>query len=137
MADYVKPLPVPEVETEPFWAACKEHRLDIQQCDGCGTFVFYPRAICPHCHSTSLTWRTSNGVGKVHTFSVVRQSAAPGFRDEVPYVVAVVEIDDAGGVQIMSNLVNVDPADVHIGMPVKVRFEDVTPEITLPKFEPA
>ena len=137
MADYLKPLPVPEVETEPFWAACKEHRLDVQQCDDCNTFVFYPRAICPHCHGTSLTWRATSGAGKVHTFSVIRQSVSPGFRDEVPYVVAVIEIDDAGGVQIMSNLVNVDPSEVRIGMPVKVRFEDVTSEITLPKFEPA
>lgn len=136
MPDYIKPLPIFELETKAFWDGCREHHLDFQRCDDCGKFVFFPRAICPHCHGSNLTWRRTNGRGNVHTFSVIRQSMAPGFRDEVPYVVAVIEIPEADGVQIMSNLINVDPDLIYIGMQVKVRFEDVTPEVTLPKFEP-
>ncbi len=97
---------------------------------------FYPRAMCPLCHSADVEWVRCGGKGKVHTFTVVLQNMARGFRDEVPYVVAMVELDE-GGVQMMTNIVGCDVDDVKVGMPVEVAFDEVTEEITLPKFKPA
>ncbi len=133
---YVKPLPQIDPESEPFWKGCKEHRLEVQRCKKCSQFYFYPRARCPFCFTNEVEWVKCSGKGKVHTFTIIRQSAMPGFRDEAPYVVAVVELDE-GGVQMLTNLVQADVTKVKIGMPVQVHFEDATEEITLPKFRPA
>ena len=134
---YLKALPVADPETQEFWDGCKRHKLLIQRCKGCSGFYFWPRNICPHCHSHDVESVETSGKGKVHTFSVVRQNTMPGWRDELPYIVAIVEIDDAGGTQMMTNLVDCDPDQVKIGMPVEAAFDDVTPEVTLPKFKPA
>ena len=133
---YVKPLPVPNMESEPFWSALKEHRLQVQRCKRCSKHYFYPRSHCPFCYGGDVEWVGCSGKGKVHTFSVIRQNLAPGFREEAPYVVAMVELDE-GGVQMMTNIVECEPGDVSIGMPVQVTFEDVTDDVTLPKFKPA
>ncbi|MEE9284362.1 MAG: Zn-ribbon domain-containing OB-fold protein [Dehalococcoidia bacterium] len=133
---YVKPLPVPNTESAPFWDACKEHRLQVQRCKRCSQFYFYPRSHCPFCHQGDVEWVQCSGKGRVHTFTVVRQNMAPGFREEVPYVVAIVELEE-DGVQLMANIVECDSGDVSIGMPVQVAFDDVTEEVTLARFKPA
>ena len=79
----------PELDTEPFWEATREHELRYQVCAACEGVVFYPRRHCTHCTSTELTWRTSAGLGTIYTFSVVRRSLHPSFLDLVPYVVVV------------------------------------------------
>jgi uncharacterized OB-fold protein len=86
------------------------------------------------CLSSEAIWERASGRGTVYTFTVTHQNQAPGFRDELPYVFAIVEL--AEGVRIVTNVVGCPPDAVRIGMPVEVVFEDVTPEITLPKFRP-
>jgi len=136
MADYSGPIPVPTPETRPFWEAARRHELVLQRCDGCGRHVFYPRAVCPHCFSAALTWRRVSGRGTLHTFTVVHRGQR-AFPLGPPYVIAIVEL--AEGVRLMTNLVEVepDPAKLRIGMAVEVVFEDVSPEIALPRFRPA
>ena len=124
--------------TQPFWDATKEHRLTYQQCRLCGTSVFYPRDICPgpNCFGVgTLEWKESSGKGRVYSFTVLHQPAHPSFADDVPYVLAIIEFDE--GWRMDSNVINIDPKDVTVGMPVEVVWEDATPDFTLPKFQPA
>lgn len=131
-----KLLPVADPVTAPFWESVRAHAMQIQQCDACERFVFYPRVVCPHCGSRALTWRPVAGTGVVHAFAIVHRHPNPAFAAEIPYVVALVELDE--GVRMMTNLVDVppDPAAVRVGMPVEVVYDDVSDEVTLPKFRP-
>ena len=131
MTDYLRPLPVPDGDTKLYWDAAKEHRLSIQRCADCQRSVFYPRSICPHCGSDRLHWIDSSGRGTVYSYTVVHR-APGGFTDAVPYVVALIDLEE--GVRLMSNVVDCAPGDVQIGEHVEVTFDDVTPDITLPKF---
>ena len=135
MADYTGPLPVPTPETRPFWEAARRHELSLQRCRACGRHVFYPRAACPHCFSADLEWHRTSGRGTLHTFTVVHRGQR-GFPLAAPYVIAIVELGE--GARLMTNLVGIDadPAKIQIGMPVEVVFEDVSPEIALPRFRP-
>jgi len=130
MADYLKPLPVPDGDTKPYWDAAKEHRLLIQRCQECHAAIFYPRSVCPHCMSDQISWIEASGRGTIYSYTVVHR-APPPFADDAPYVVALIDLEE--GVRLMSN-VGAPPSDVKIGAPVAVVFDDVTPEITLPKF---
>ncbi len=134
MPEYTKPLPRPTNESAPFWEGCRRHELVIQRCEDCGVLIHYPKAICPGCQGSQLGWVRASGLGRVHTYTVIHRAFHPGFAEEVPYVAAVIELDE--GVRLLSNLAGVDPQDVHVGMPVEVFFEEVTPDVTLPKFRP-
>jgi uncharacterized OB-fold protein len=138
MADakgYRKPLPRIDEESRGYWEALARHELYLQRCRDCGTLRFYPRALCPSCLSSAVEWVRASGRGTVYTFTVTHQNQAPGFREELPYVLAIVEL--AEGVRMMTNIVGCAPDAVRVGMSVEVVFEDVTPEITLAKFRPA
>lgn len=132
---YRKPLPSMSPETKTFWEGCHKGELLIQRCRDCGTFQFYPRAVCASCLSLNIEWVKSSGKGQVYTYTVIYQNRSPGFVDEVPYVLAYIDLEE--GVRMMSNVINCPPEDVTIGMPVEVIFEHATGEITLPKFIPA
>jgi uncharacterized OB-fold protein len=135
MSAYGGPLPEITAESRPFWDGCRRHELLVQRCRVCGTFQHYPRGICARCWGADLEWRPSAGRGAVYTFTVVHRSQAPGFKERLPYVLAYVELEE--GVQVLTNLVGCAPGEVAIGMPVRVTFEDVTPEVSLPRFVPA
>jgi len=134
---YALPLPTPQPEWDFYWEKAKAHELWIMRCDDCQQAYFYPRAICPNCFSRNTRWLQSSGRGVLYAFTVVHRGPTPAFRDAVPYVGALVQLEE--GVRIPTNLVEVepDPANIKVGMPVEVIFEDVTESITLPKFRPA
>ncbi|MGH7320739.1 MAG: Zn-ribbon domain-containing OB-fold protein [Candidatus Rokuibacteriota bacterium] len=134
MKPYAKPLPDVTAESRPYWDGCRRHELRLQRCRACGVFQHYPRGVCGTCWSTDLAWQPSSGRGTVYTFTVTHRSQAPGFKDELPFVLAYVELEE--GVQMLTNLVDCDPARVTIGMPVQVTFEDVSPEVSIPRFQP-
>ena len=131
-----KPLPVADPATAPFWESVKAHAMQLQRCNGCGRFIFYPRGVCPHCFSDDLAWQPVAGTGAVHAFTIVHRHPSPAFNDEAPYVVALIELGE--GVRMLSNLVDIepDPARVKVGLPVEVVYDDATDEVTLPKFRP-
>jgi len=129
-----KPLPRIDEESRGYWEALARHQLYFQRCRDCGTKRFYPRALCPACLSSATEWVRASGRGAVYSFTVTYQNQAPGFREELPYVLAIVELDE--GVRMMSNVVGCAPDAVRVGMAVEVVFEDVTAEITLAKFRP-
>ena len=107
-------------DTQPFWDGCARGELLLQHCGACGTLRHPPSPICPHCRSTEHAWVPANGRGTVYTYTVVRQALAKGWDARVPYVVAVVELDE--GPRILSNIVEVAAEDVRIGMRVEVVF---------------
>ena len=135
MSDYKKPLPRIDEEGRGYWEALVRHELYFQRCSDCGTNRFPPRAVCPSCLSSATTWVRASGRGTVYSFTVTHQNQSPGFRESLPYVLAVVQLDE--GPRMMTNVVGCAPDDVKIGMAVQVEYEDVTPEITLAKFKPA
>ena len=130
-----KPLPRVDEESRGYWEALARHELYLQRCRGCGTLRYYPRALCPECLSSGVDWVRARGRGTVYSFTVTHQNQAPGFREELPYVLAVVELEE--GLQLMTNVVGCPPERVRIGLAVTAVFEDVAPEITLLKFRPA
>lgn len=139
MAEYTKPLPVPDPLTKTYWDSVKAHAMQMQQCADCQKFIFYPRAVCPHCGSRNWAWKPVSGKGKIYGFSINmgKHPSARPFDNDVPYVIAVVEL--AEGVRLMTNIVGIepDPNKIKVGMDVVVHYDDVTESITLPKFKPA
>jgi uncharacterized OB-fold protein len=134
MAQYQKPLPIPNEDTRPFWDGLKEHKLKIQKCRQCEQFRFPPRVICPHCMSLESEWVEAKGTGTVYSFTIVHHAYTPAYESEIPYVVAIIELEE--GIHLISNIVGCRPEQVQIGMPVELAFEDVTPELTLHRFRP-
>ena len=134
MSDYKKPLPRIDEESRGYWEALARHELYFQRCRDCGTNRFPPRAVCPKCLSSATAWVRASGRATVYSFTVTQQNQAPGFRESLPYVLAVVQLEE--GPRTMTNIVGCAPDAVRIGMPVEVEYEDVTPEITLAKFRP-
>jgi len=131
---YRKPLPRVDEESRGWWEALQRHEIYVQRCRACGTTRLPPRAVCPACLSSEVEWVRATGRGTIYSFTVTHQNQAPGFREELPYVLAIVEL--AEGPRIMTNIVGCPPDGVRIGAAVEVVFDDVTPEVTLAKFRP-
>jgi uncharacterized OB-fold protein len=131
---YQKPLPQPNPDTQPFWDGCKKHQLRFQKCKTCGHVRWPAAIICPDCHAKETSWITAGGKGKVYTFTVYHQAFHPAFDDDIPYVTAIIALDE--GPHLLSNIVGCAPDDVYCDMPVEVTWEDVDEEFSLPKFKP-
>ena len=135
MSEYSKPLPRIDNETSPYWDACKRHELRMQRCVSCGQLRFPPGIICANCNSLEAEWVKLSGRGKVYTWNIFHQLYNPAFAQDLPYNVAVIELEE--GPRITSNIVGCKNEDIHIGMAVEVVFEDITDDVTLPKFRPS
>jgi hypothetical protein len=131
--EYTGAIPKPTPETKPFWDAAKQHKLMIQRCNSCNQYYFYPRPLCPCCLSREVEWVEVSGRGKLHTF-VINHRAPRQAPMPPPFILAIVELDE--GPRMMTNIVGTDPdpAKLPFDAPVEVVFDDVTPELTLPKF---
>lgn len=130
-----KPLPTIVGETKPFWDSCRRGQLVIQYCRGCDEYQWYPRGICVDCWGEKVGWVQSSGRGTVWTYTITYQNRTTGFNEMVPYVLALVELEE--GVRMFTNIVDCNPRDVHIGMEVEVTFQNATPQISIPYFKPA
>jgi hypothetical protein len=132
-----KPLPIPQPESDFYWQKCRAHELWLRRCKACARAYFYPRDLCPHCFSRDTEWTKSTGRGVLHSFAIVHRPPTPAFRDAVPYIVALVDLEE--GARMPANLVGVepDPAKLRCDMPVEVVFDDLTDTISLPNFRPA
>jgi uncharacterized protein len=125
-------LPLITDFSRPFWDATKRHELMVQQCQNCGNTFYPPSVACGRCFTTDVKWVKSSGKAKLTTYSVVHQPAGPGF--PVPLILAIVQMDE--GYRMMTNIVGCDPKELKIGMPLEVTFEEQTPTVTLPFFQP-
>ena len=118
-----KPMPVPTEISAPFWEGLKAERLLIQQCERCSHWVFYPRRHCLACFTHALAWREVSGGATLYSFTVTRIATLPDFADEMPQILAVVELDQ--GVRINTNLVGLDEAEVKVGMRLQPVYAEV------------
>ncbi len=130
---FEKPVPAPDAVSGLFWEAASEGRLLYQQCPGCDHRQFYPRALCTAC-GADPEWAEASGRGTVHTFTVVRQYGGRPFRDELPYVVAIVELEE--GVRMMGNVTGCDPESVEIGMQVEAYAVLADEKLAIPYWRP-
>ncbi|MGQ9652823.1 MAG: Zn-ribbon domain-containing OB-fold protein [Thermodesulfobacteriota bacterium] len=130
-----KPIPAVTPWGMPFWEGTRQGKLMIQKCTDCNKYIFYPRLVCPHCFSDNLGWVQASGRGTVYSYTVVQSNAPSPFLTDIPYVVAVIRLEE--GVQMLSNIVGCDLDDLRCDMPVEVTFQRLTDEFTLPKFRPA
>jgi uncharacterized OB-fold protein len=127
------PLPRPTPISRPHWEGCQQGVLRVQRCRDCGEHVFIPEPLCTACASQDLEWVDTTGRGSVYSYTVVHRPQRPEFR--VPYVVAIIEMEE--GWHMLTNLVDIEPEAVKIGMRVEVAFEKMSDQITLPYFRPA
>ena len=129
-----KPKPRPAPESLPYWQAAKEHRLALPKCEDCSQFWFPPSRTCPHCLSTNFSFQNVSGRGKVFSFVTFHRVYRPAFAEDVPYVVALVELEE--GPRVLTNILGVTHEDVRCEMRVEVVFDDYDEDVSIPKFRP-
>ncbi|GAA3103964.1 Zn-ribbon domain-containing OB-fold protein [Nonomuraea sp. NPDC049419] len=131
----MKPAPKPTPETQPFWDGTAAGELRIQRCTTCERHYFYPRPTCPRCGGDQVEWVRASGRATLYSY-VINHRPAPGFEEEAPYAIAVVELEE--GVRMMTNIVGVPnvPENLPLDMELQVVFER-RGEVTVPLFEPA
>jgi uncharacterized protein len=128
-----KPAPVSTRETKEFWEGCAKGELLGQKCGSCGHYQLPPRLHCENCLAEeNLAWVKASGKGKVASFSVVHRAPSPAFAKEVPYILAMITLDE--GPHLLSNIVGCPPNQVRIGMPVEVVFEKRSDQVSVPNF---
>jgi len=128
---------LPDVEwpvARPFWEGAAAGELRIPRCTACGRFVWYPAATCPGCGGGEHAWTRVSGRGRLFTWVTVHRAFLPGFDGRVPYVTALVELEEDPRVRLACFLRDVPASGPHIGMPVEVVFERVTDRVTIPAF---
>jgi uncharacterized OB-fold protein len=128
-----RPLPLVDHVSEQYFAAAADGKLLIQECPACGHRQFYPRACCTAC-AANTEWKEASGRGTVHTFTIIRQNWAMPFKNELPYVVAMVQLEE--GPKMMTNITHGDPEAIEIGTPVEVYMVKVEDGLGLPFWRP-
>jgi uncharacterized OB-fold protein len=134
MSETAKPVPSPNDANRAFWSGCAQGKLRLRRCTRCGTRHAPTRIACV-CGSVALDWVDASGRGLVFSFNIVHRAPNPAFRADIPYVIAIVALEE--GPRLMSNLVGCAPAALRVGLPVKAVFETLAQGVGLPKFEPA
>ena len=126
------PSPMADAITLPWFEAAAEHRLVVQRCASCQHMRLPPAPVCPECRSAEADWKEISGRGEVFTYTRVHRPIAAG--QDLPFVIAVIALEDAGGVRMISNLVGLAAGEVEIGMPVEVVWEDMSDQLAIPRF---
>lgn len=127
-----KPLPTPDGDSQPMWDGFKEGKLLLQHCGDCGHVQYYQQGICRNCQSPNLQHQKASGRGVIHSYSVVHRAPGPAFRDDVPYAVLLVELEE--GPRMISRLVGQDFDSLDFDLPVRLETIKVSDELFLPYF---
>jgi uncharacterized protein len=127
-------LPTPDAETQPFWEAAKDGRFLVRHCLDCDEYHFYPRPFCPKCWGERVEWVEASGRAVLYTYSIVVSNDLPPFNERVPYVAAVVDLEE--GPRVMTNVVHCDFDDLRVGMRVQVDYRAISDDVTIPVFRP-
>jgi uncharacterized OB-fold protein len=132
----VKPLPVPDERSAGYWAAAAEHVLAVAQCSRCGQSTMPPGPVCPYCQSTDPAFEfvPTAGTATVRSWTVVHDAFLPAFRDELPFVLVDVELDDHPNIRLIGRLVDGPDAPLHLGDAVTVDFDDLGDGMAVPAF---
>jgi uncharacterized OB-fold protein len=131
-----RPVPLPDEVSEPFWRAAAHGELRIQRCRACERLQYPPEITCQRCHNDDLDYTPVSGEASVYSYAEVKRAFHDGFAEELPYLVALVALDEDPTVRLFTNLVDVRPASAQVGMPVTVTFRAVG-DAVLPMFRPA
>ena len=132
---HVKPLPMPDADSQTFWKGINQGELLLQHCQACGHVQYYQQAICRACSSERLEHRAASGRGKVHSFSVVNRAPGPAFKQDTPYAVILVELEE--GPRMISSFAGADPSLVGFDMAVELVCEPAGGGMALPRFRAA
>ncbi|WP_331510725.1 Zn-ribbon domain-containing OB-fold protein [Mycobacterium sp.] len=127
-----RPAPVVTDDNEGFWIAASQRRFVAQRCNGCSQLHHPPRPMCPHCRSLDHEWVELSGRGTLYSYALLHYPQHPAFT--YPLAAAVVELEE--GLRFVTNVVNIDPNDLAIGMALAVTFVEIDDEMALPVFEP-
>src|SRR6266567_7540826 len=130
-----RPIPIPDDASRPFFEGARRHELMLQRCNTCDAYMWPVKDRCDVCWSDDVRWVKASGKGTLYSFVLMHQLYHPGFADEIPYNVSIVDL--AEGVRMTTNVVGLPNAELRVGMPLEVTFDDINEEITLPKFRPA
>ena len=125
-----RPAPEPTIDSRPYWDGLKERRLLIQQCGDCGALRHYPRPMCAACHSLEVRWIEASRQGRLYSWTEVHHPFVPGFRDEIPYVMATVELEE--GVRLQCQMLDAASAGLKLDLPVEIVFREVQDGLVLP-----
>ena len=128
-------LPSPDFETAPFWDGCKHGQFLLRHCNACGHDFHYPRPFCPRCWDDDVSWREASGRGTLYTYSIVHVNDLPPFGERVPYVAAIVELEE--GPRVMTNIEGVPFDELRAEMPVTVEYKAISDDVTIPVFRSA
>jgi uncharacterized OB-fold protein len=126
------PSPLANATTLPFWQAAAEHRLVVQRCLACGHTRLPPAPVCSECRSAEADWKELSGRGEIYTYTIVHRPIAAG--QQLPYVIAVIALEESGGVRMISNVVDARPEEIRIGSRVELVWEDMSAELAIPRF---
>ena len=128
-------LPDPEWPVaRPFWEGCRAGELRIPRCRDCGRWVWYPASACPGCGGGRHEWTRVSGRGRLFTWVRVHRAFLPGYQDRVPFLTALVELEEDARLRLATFLREVPPGGLRVGLPVEVTFERVDERLTLPIF---
>ena len=127
-----KPAPHPTDVSLPYWESLSQGVLSLQRCAHCDKYRHYPRLVCDNCYSLEVEWVESSGRGQIHSWTVAHHAFHPGFVGDLPYVLAVVELEE--GVRALGRLRGIDAADLRIGLPVEFTVEQRPDGVALPAF---
>ena len=133
VSEDLRPVPAIDADSAPYWAGTLAGELRLPRCNSCARVVFYPRSVCPYCMSMDLSWEMLSGLATINTYTIVHK-APPGFGDEVPYAVALVDLDE--GARMMTRIVDCPIEDVEVGLRVRVVFRELSADASLPCFTP-
>ena len=125
-----RPAPEPTIDSKPYWDGLKERRLLLQQCGNCGLVRHYPRPMCEACHSLEVRWIESSRQGRLYAWTEVHHPFVPGFRDEIPYVMATVELEE--GVRLQCQMLDAEAGGLRLDLPVEIVFREVQDGLVLP-----
>ena len=129
------PLPVIDDENRAYWEALARHEFCLQRCTACNAWQTPVALRCKNCLAGSLEWQAASGKGEIYSFVVYHQAFDPAFKDQLPYNVAVVSLEE--GPRVVTNVVGCANGDLRIGLPVQVQFDDLAEGVTLARFRPA
>ncbi|QPQ35744.1 MULTISPECIES: Zn-ribbon domain-containing OB-fold protein [unclassified Lysinibacillus] len=133
---YQKPIPLKTQDNQPYWDAADRHELVLQKCETCNSYNHPPGPACSKCGATELSWESqgSDITGTIYSYVVSYRPFLPGFQDDLPTIIVVVQLDKLNEVKIIGNVLACPPEEIKIGMPVKMTWQDITEDRALPQW---
>jgi uncharacterized OB-fold protein len=134
---YQKPIPLKNQDNKPYWDSADKHELSIQKCDSCHKYQHPPGPACSKCGSPELSWDSfGNEVyGTIYSYIISYRPFLPGFQDDLPTVIAQVELEGKPEIKITGNVLNCNPDEVKIGMDVQMFWQDINEERAIPQWK--